>query len=97
MKSNCIIPIHEIVKIIEPKPVEFISVVPFFEFSIGLRMLDASFDVLDFILLKKVFKSVICISVFISLVGIELSPSIGQNLLNTLQPAKFVHGFFEEL
>ena len=81
MKSNCIIPIHEIVKILEPKPVKFISIVPFFQFSIGLRMLDASFDVFDFILLKKVFKSAICIAVLVSLVGIELGPSIGQNLL----------------
>jgi hypothetical protein len=38
MKSNGIIPIHEIVKILEPKSVTFISVIPFFQFSIGLRM-----------------------------------------------------------
>ena len=53
MKSYCVILIHEIVKIIEPKPVEFISIVPFFQSSIGLWMLDASFDVFYFILLKK--------------------------------------------
>ena len=47
MKSNYIIPIHEIVKIFEPEPVEFISVIPFLQFSIGLRMLDARFDVMD--------------------------------------------------
>ena len=83
MKSNCIIPIHEIVKILKLKPVKFISVVPFFHFSIGLRMINASFDMFDFILLKKVFKSAIRIAVLISLVGIELGPSIGQHLLNT--------------
>ena len=82
MKSNCIIPIHEIVKILEPKPVTFISVVPFFQFSIGLRMLDASFDVFDFILLKEVLKSAICITVLVSLVGIELGSPIGQHLPN---------------
>ena len=54
MKPNCIIPIHEFVKILIPKPVKFISIIPFFQFSIGLRMLDASFDMFDFILLKKV-------------------------------------------
>ena len=69
MESNCIIIIHEIVKILEPKPVMFISIVPFFQFSIGLWMLDASFDVFDFILLKKVLKSVIRISVHVSLIG----------------------------
>ena len=97
MKSNCVIPIHEIVKILKPKPVEFISVIPFFQFSICLRMLDASFDVFDFIHFKEVFKSAICIAVLVSLIGIELCPSIGQNLPDTCQPAKFVHGFFEEL
>ena len=80
MKSNCITPIHEIVKILEPKTVEFISVVPFFEFSIGLRMLDASFDVFDLILFKELFKSAVA-SPFYSLFGIELCPPIGQNLL----------------
>ena len=97
MKSNCIIPIHEIVKIFEPEPVEFISVIPFLQFSIGLRMLDASFDMFDFILLKKVFKSAIRIAVLVSLVGIELCPSIGQHLPNTCQPAKSIHGFSEKL
>ena len=97
MKSNCIIPIQEIVKIIEPKPIMFISVVPFFQFSICLRMLDASFDVFDFILLKKVFKSAICIAIFVPLVSIELSSSIGQNLSNTCQPAESAHRLFEEL
>jgi hypothetical protein len=86
VESNCIIPIHEIVKSIEPKPVMFVSIVPFFQFSIGLRMLDASFDVFDFILLKKVLKSAIRIAVLVSLVCIELGPSIGQNLSNTCQP-----------
>ena len=97
MKSNCIIPIHEIVKILEPKPVTFISVIPFFQFSSCLRMLDASFDVFDFILLKEVLKSAIGIAVLVSLVGIELCPPIGQYLPNTCQPAKFAHSFFEEL
>ena len=97
MKSNCIVPIHEIVKILEPKPVKFISVIPFFQFSIGLRMLDSSFDVFNFILFEKIFKSAIGIAVFVSLVGIELCPSIGQNLPNICQPAKSAHGFFEEL
>ena len=82
MKSNCIIPIHEIVKILEPKSVKFISIIPFFQFSIGLRMLDAGLDVFDFILPKKVFKSAISIAIFISIVGIELCPPVGQNLSN---------------
>ena len=96
MESDCVIPIHEIVKTIEPKPIAFVSIVPFFQFSICLRMLDASFDVLDFILLKKVLKSAISIAVLVSLVGIELGPSIGQNLSNTCQPAKFIYSFSEE-
>lgn len=83
MKSNCIIPIHEFVKILKPIPVMFVSIVPFFQFSICLRMLDASFDVFDFILLKKAFKSAIRIAVLVSLVGIEFGSSIGQNLSNT--------------
>ena len=48
-----------------------IRIIPFFQFSIGLRMLDASFDVFDFILFKKVFKSAIRIAVLVSLVCIE--------------------------
>ena len=63
MKSNCIIPIHEIVKILELKPVKFISIVPFFDFSIGLRMINASFDMFDLIFLKKAFKSALCIAI----------------------------------
>jgi len=53
MKSNCIISIHEIVKILEPKSVKFISIIPFFQFSIGLRMLDAGFDVFDFMIVRR--------------------------------------------
>ena len=76
MESNCIIPIHEIVKILKPKPAIFVSIVPFFQFSIGLRMLDASFNVFNIILLKKLFKSAIGMAILVSLVGIELCPSI---------------------
>lgn len=51
----------------------------------------------DFIILKKGFKSAICIAILISLVGIELRPAIGQHLLNACQAAKFFHSFLEEL
>jgi hypothetical protein len=37
MKPNCIIQIHEIVKILESKPVKFISIIPSFFSSIDLR------------------------------------------------------------
>ena len=60
-------------------------------------MLDANFDVFDFILFKKVFKSAISVAILVSLVGIELCPSIGRHLPNTCQPAKSIHGFFEKL
>jgi len=49
MKSDCVIPIHEIVKILELKPAKFIGIVPFFHFPIGLRMIDARLDMFDFI------------------------------------------------
>ena len=38
----------------------------------------------NFIFLKEVFKSAFCIAVLVSLIGIELSPSVGQNLLECL-------------
>jgi len=79
VKSNFIIPIHRIVKIFELKPVNFISIIPFFNFSIGLRMINARFDMFDFIIHKKVFKFTICIAVLISLIGIELRPTIGEH------------------
>ena len=69
MKSNRIIPIHKIVKIFELKPLDFISIIPFFNFSIGLMMINARFDMFDFIIHKKVFKSAISIAVLISLMA----------------------------
>ena len=77
--------------------INFIGIIPFFNFSIGLRMINARFDMFDFIIHKKVFKSAICIAVLISLIGIELCPTIGQHLLNACQAAKSFHNFLEEL
>jgi len=67
-----IIPIHEIVKIFELKSFSFIGIVPFFQFPIGLRVVDARLDMSYFIFLKEVFKSAICIAILISLVGSRL-------------------------
>jgi len=46
---HCVVPIHEFVKILELKSIFLVRIVPFFDFAIRLRMLDASFDVLDII------------------------------------------------
>jgi hypothetical protein len=47
-------------------------------------MIDASVDMFDSILPKGVFKSALCVAVFVSLVGIELSSPIGQHLSSIL-------------
>jgi len=47
-------------------------------------MIDASVDMFDSILPKEVFKSDLCVAVFVSLVGIELSSPIGQHLNSIL-------------
>jgi len=67
MESNCIIPIHEIVKIFELKPVKFIGIVPFFNFSIGLRMIYARFNMCDFIFFfSRKFSSLLSALPFLS-------------------------------
>jgi len=76
MKSNCIISIHEIVKILEPKPINFACIIPFFNFSIGMRMIDARLNVFDLIFFKKIFKPAIFLAFLISLIGKEASSSI---------------------
>ncbi len=64
MELYRVIPIHEIVKIIESRPVSFVGIIPFLERAIALRMLDSSFDMPDLILFKKIFKSAILRPVF---------------------------------
>lgn len=45
---------------------------------------------LDLILLKEFAKSAICITIFVFLVGKELSTMIGNDLLDLSDPTEFV-------
>jgi hypothetical protein len=60
-------------------------------------MFDPGFNVFDFILFKEILKPAIGLSVFVSLIGIELSSVIGHHLTDTSQPAKVVHCLLHEL
>jgi len=96
MEPYSVIPIHEIVKIIEPRPVLFIGIVPFFELAITLRMFDPCFDMLNIIHFKEIFEPAVSQSVFVSLVGIELGSMISHRLTDAREPAKVIQSFFEE-
>lgn len=96
MEPYRVIPIHEIVKIIEPTPVLFVGIIPFLELAIALRMFDPGFDMLDLILFKEIFKPAISISIFVSLIGIELSSMIRHRLADARQPAEVVQSFLNE-
>ena len=96
MEPYRVIPIHEIVKIIEPRPVLFVGIIPFFELAITLRMFDPCFDMLNIIHFKEIFKLAVSNSVFISLVGIELGTMIRHDLIDTCQPAEVVQSFLDE-
>ena len=53
MVPHGVVPIHEFVKILELKSIFFVRVVPFFDFTIRLGVLDATLDVLDIIFFQK--------------------------------------------
>ena len=44
-----VVPIHEFVKILKLESIFLVRIVPFFDFTIGLRMLNACLDVVDII------------------------------------------------
>ena len=47
MVPDCVVPVHEIVKIFEPISILFVCVVPFLKFAICLRMFYPTFYMLD--------------------------------------------------
>ena len=96
MEPSRIIPIHEIVKIIEPRYVLFVGIIPFFELAIALRMFDTGFDMFDLILFKEILEPAVSRSVFISFVGIELGSMISHHLADTRQPAEVLQSFLNE-
>ena len=49
MVPHRVVPIHEFVKILELESILLVRIIPFFDFTIRLRMLDACLDVLDII------------------------------------------------
>ena len=63
--------------------------VPFFDFAIGLRMLNSGQDMFDLILRQELAESAFWISIFIRLVGKELRAMIGYNLSDPSDLAKF--------
>ena len=44
---DCLVPIHEIVKILEPDSILFVRIIPFLKFAICLRMFYPAFYMLD--------------------------------------------------
>jgi hypothetical protein len=42
---HCVIPIHEFVKILELESIFLVRIIPFFDFTIGLRVLNTGLDV----------------------------------------------------
>ena len=49
-----------------------------------------------FILLEEILKSAICVTIFISLVGIELRSMIGHHLANRCQPSEAIQSFLKK-
>ena len=96
MVTHIIIPIHEIVKILESRPVIFVSIVPFFKFAIGLRMIHPRFDMLDFGFFQEGLESTLCISIFILFVGIKLRTSIGKDFADIGQPFILGNGLLQQ-
>ena len=96
MKSHRIIPIHEIVKIIEPKPVPFVRIVPFFIFAIHLRSLNRGHYVSNFVFLEEILKTAISIAFFVTLIGMELSSMICHNLANRFYPSIIINSFLKK-
>ena len=87
MEPDCVVPIHEIVKIIESKSVLFVSIIPLFNFAIDLRAFNWRQYVNYFIPLKEIFKFAVSIAIFVPLIGIELSPMVCHHLADRCQPA----------
>jgi len=96
MEPDCIIPIHEFVKIIKPRSILFVRIIPFFDFAINLRAFNWRQYVNDFILLEEIFKFAVSVTIFVPLVGIELSPMIGHHLANRCQPPEAIQSLLEE-
>jgi len=69
-----IISIQKFVKIIKQFPAFLISMEPFFDFAIGLRMLDSREDMFYLVLSQELSKSILMFPVFISLVGKNCEP-----------------------
>ena len=86
MEPNCVVPIHDSVKIIKPRSVLFVSIILFFDFAIDLRAFNWRQYVDYFISLEEIFKYAFSVTIFVPLVGIELSPMVSHHLADRCQP-----------